>query len=416
MAQRESPTAVRGGTAEGREETPISHPIEGYSLVALTPDEALGDEGLCRDWGTLMRLGHPLNRVFASPTLYEHRRLTAPAPEDRVFVIRDGQGRAIGICPIVSWRLSIPFQVRKRVLAGIPLKAAAVYGGAPLVPGDPALFRLLFEGMLEELSWCDCIFFPSLPVDSDVCRYLYDEENHGGRFFLDPRRLQPREWLYHELGESREELLKGKKGTTRYQLRRRVKKLRELGGGALECVRVETEDQVDAFYESALVVAKQSWQDEGLGRRLEETALYRESLLSLARLGCLRAYLLNCGGRPCSFVIGYQYEDVLHVEQTAYSSEFAPYSPGSVLYYLMLEDLHQHRRPTLVNHGVGATLHKRLFTNRSTLDTTVHLFRPTIRNRLRRLSHEWFNSGLGLAKRLLKKGPGAPVEEGAGDE
>jgi CelD/BcsL family acetyltransferase involved in cellulose biosynthesis len=416
MAQRAHLPEARDSATECPHGTPVSRAIEGYALYALTSDQALASKGLRRDWESLMSLAHPLNRVYASPTLYEHRHLTAPAPEDRVFVIRDGQGQTVGVCPIVFWRLSMSFQIRKRVLARIPLKAATVYGGAPLVPGDPALFRQLFEGMLEELSWCDCIFVLSLPVDSDACRYFYGEENRSCRYILDPRRLQPWEWLYHELGESREELLKGKKGTTRYQLRRRVKKLRELGGGTLECTRVETEDQVDAFYESALTVAKQSWQDEWLGRRLEETALYRENLLSLARLGCLRAYLLKCGGRPCSFVIGYQYLDVLHVEQTAYSSEFAAFSPGSVLYYLMLEDLHQHRRPTLVNHGMGATPHKRLFTNRSTLDTTVYLFRPTIRNRLGRLSHELFDAGLNFAKRLMKKGPSAPVEAVEGDE
>ena len=384
-----------------------------HSLALLTPEEALGDAGLRREWESLMSLGHPLNRVYASPTLYEHQCRIAPLPENRVAVLRDGHGKVIGVCPIVLWRLTMPFQVRRSVLGKILLKAATILSGEPLVPADPALFRLLFDGLLEGLPWCDCIYINSMPVDCFTCHFLYGKGHRDGRYFVHPRRLEAREWLYHELGESREELLKGKKGTTRYQLRRRVKKLPELGGGALECIRVETEDQVDAFYESALSVAEQSWQDERLGRRLEETALYRESLLSLARLGCLRTYLLKCGGRPCSFVIGYQYEDVLHVEQTAYSREFAPFSPGSVLYYLMLEDLHQHRRPILVNHGVGVNPNKRLFTNRSTLDTSVYLFRPTIRNRLRCGSHSLFHAGLNLAKRLLSRRKPAAVE---GDE
>src|SRR5262249_25386017 len=106
---------------------------------------------------------------------------------------------------------------------------------------------------------------------------------------------------------------------------------------------------------------------------------------------------------PCSFCITYQYQDVLHVEQTAYSEEFARFSPGSVLFYMMMDDLHQYRRPRVVNYGVGVNPHKRLFTNRSTLDTSAYLFRPTLRNRFNCLGHGLFYAGLKLAKRIMRK-------------
>ncbi len=378
-----------------------------YTLEVLTPDQALGDAGFRQDWESLVSLAHPLNAVFTSPTLYEHRRQTAPAPEDRVFVIRDGEGRTVGVCPIVFWKVSIPFQVRKRRLGSIELKAATVSGGEPLVPEDPALFRLLFDGILDRLPWCDCVFFSSLPVESFTTRFLYSRDNRSRKCFVDPRRLEPREWIYLELepGNSVASFLEGKQKRTRNTLKRRVRKLREHGAGALECQRVEQEDEIDAFYASALSVAERSWQFHNLGRCLEETALYRDNLKSLAKLGCLRAYLLKCGGQPCAFVIGCQRGDVLQFEQTAYADDYSAFSPGTVLYYLMLEDLYQHRRPSLVNHGVGVTPHKRLFTNRSTFDTTVYLFRRTTRNRLRRLSRELFQTGLALAKRLMQKKP-----------
>ena len=200
----------------------------------------------------------------------------------------------------------------------------------------------------------------------------------------------PREWIYLELDESLESFLAQKQKKTRNSLRRRVKKLSEKGGGTLECIRVENEDQVDEFYRDAYAIAEKSWQFQSLGRRLEETALYRENLHRLARIGCLRAYLLKCGGRPAAFVIGYQYQDVLQFEQTGFAPEFSAYSPGTVLFYLMMQDLYRHRRPSFVNHGTGVTPHKRLFSNRASLDTRVFLFRPTLRNRIRCLSHGLF--------------------------
>jgi CelD/BcsL family acetyltransferase involved in cellulose biosynthesis len=376
-----------------------------YTLEVLTPDQALGDAGLRQDWEALVTLAHPLNSVFTSPTLCEHRSQIALTPEDRVFVIRDGAGRTVGVCPIVFWKVSIPFQIRKRSLGSIELKSATVSGGEPLVTRDPALFRLLLDGILDQLPWCDCVLFPSLPVESFTARFLYSRENRSRKCFVDPRRLEAREWIYLELepGDSPASFLETKQKRTRNTLKRRVRKLREHGAGALQCQRVEREGEVDAFYAAALSVAERSWQFHNLGRCLEETALYRDNLKSLARLGCLRAYLLKCAEQPCAFVIGCQRGDVLQFEQTAYAADYSAFSPGTVLYYLLLEDLYQHRRPSLVNHGVGVTPHKRLFTNRSTFDTTVYLFRRTMRNRLRRLSREVFQTGLALAKRLMQK-------------
>ena len=110
-------------------------------------------------------------------------------------------------------------------------------------------------------------------------------------------------------------------------------------------------------------------------------------------------------------MIGYQYDAVLQFQQTAYASEFATFSPGTVLYYLLLEDLYHHRRPDHVNHGVGVTPHKRLFTNRQSLDTTVYLFRPTLANRLKLASHELYCSSVRLAKGWLGKEQESPVAD-----
>ena len=109
------------------------------------------------------------------------------------------------------------------------------------------------------------------------------------------------------------------------------------------------------------------------------------------------------------FVIGYQYEDVLQFEQTAYLPEFAVYSPGTVLYYLVMQDLYRHRRPRFVNHGTGVTPHKQLFSNRTSPDACLYLFRPTFRNRIRCFSHRlfyrryqsWPNAGSGDRDRSL---------------
>jgi len=347
-------------------------------------------------WESLVHLGNPLNGAFLGPSPFETHAKVSPHEGNRVVMIRDGDGKVIGVCPVVHWKLEMPFQVRRRIFGKLKLEAATVLSGELLLPHDPELFRLLFEGLLREMSWCDCIYFNSIPADCDTTRFIYGKEGRTGRYFVYPRRLQPREWIYLELEESFERFLQGKHKRTRNTWKRRVKKLRELGGGVLECDRIENEDQVGAFYEAAYWVAEKSWQFRNLGRALEETALYRESLRDFACQGCLRAYLLRCGETPCAFVIGLQDNDVLQFEQTAYSGDFAIQSPGTVLYYMLMEDVYRHRRPKFLNHGTGVTPHKRLFTNQNSLDTAIHLFRPTLRNRLRAASHGMFYLGLEL--------------------
>jgi hypothetical protein len=368
----------------------------------LTPAEAFSDPALLERWESLMDLLHPLQRVFASPVIYEHSCRQDSLGHNRVAVIRDSDGAVIGICPIVSWRLEMPFTVRKRVLAKFLVRAATVLSCQPLIPDDPALFHLLFKGLLEKLDWCDCIYIDSMPLDCPTSRYVFSTQGPKRPYLIYPSPPVPREWIYLEMDLGLESFLAQKQKRTRNTLKRRVKKLTEKGG-TLECIRVENEDQVDEFYQDAFAIAEKSWQFQNLGRRLDETALYRENLQHLAQIGCLRAYLLKCGGRPAAFVIGYQYEDVLQFEQTAYDPGLSVYSPGTVLYYLMMQDLYLHRRPSFVNHGTGITPHKRLFSNRASLDTQAFLFRPTLRNRFRCLSHGLFYKGLKLAKRIAGK-------------
>jgi Acetyltransferase (GNAT) domain len=385
------------------------------SMTLLLPEDALGDPEVRGEWESLLCVGNPLTRMFRSPTLYEHQTRLDPLAENRVAVLRDVNGRIVGICPIVMWKVALSLAFRKRVLGTKVVKAATILGGEPLLADDPTLFGFLIDRLFEGLPWCDCIYMNSIPVESFTCKMIYADDHKRSAYFVHPRRLESRGWLYLELGTGMDAFLKAKQANTRYQLKRRVKKLREHGAGSLECLRVETEDQVDAFYESAVSVAENSWQYKNLGQCLEQTALYRDSLRSIARLGCLRAYLLKCGSRPCAFLIAYQYQDTLLIEQSAYSQDFTHFAPGTVLYFLMLEDLYQHRPPRLVNHGVGVSEHKRLFSNRESVDTSVHLFRSTIRNRLLCTAHTLFNSALGIARLLLAKRP-SPSRESEENE
>ena len=268
-----------------------------HLLSLLTPAEVFSDPPLIKRWESLMELVEPVRRAVASPAIFEHQCLRDTLGHNRVAVIRDADGIVVGICPIVSWRLQMPLTIRKRLLAKFMVRAATVLSCEPLVPDDPAMFELLFKSLLDQLDWCDCLYFDSLPLESPTCRFLFTNHIPDVSYLVYPARPVPREWIYLELGGSFESFLAEKQKRTRNTFKRRVKKLSERGGGSLECIRVEREDQVDEFYHQAYAIAEKSWQFQNLGLNHEETELYYDRLMHLAQIGCLRAYLLKCGGR-----------------------------------------------------------------------------------------------------------------------
>jgi hypothetical protein len=73
------------------------------------------------------------------------------------------------------------------------------------------------------------------------------------------------------------------------------------------------------------------------------------------------------------------------------------------LHYLVFEDLFRHDQPWAFNFGVGDAVHKRRFSNRESVDTSVSLLRRTPGNRVRSASHALFVSGKHLTRWVLRR-------------
>jgi CelD/BcsL family acetyltransferase involved in cellulose biosynthesis len=277
-------------------------------------------------------------------------------------------------------------------------------GSEPLLPRSPALYRRLFDGIFEDLPQCQCIFSENIPTESFAWDYLRGEGSRSRRYFSYLWRLEETKWHLIDLREGFDQYLGAMTAKTRRNLRRQVRVLREHGGGRLECRRVEAEDQVEAFLEAAERVRARSWK----GRRLtkwisaDESALVGPELKGLARAKILRSYLLECGGEPCAFSVNYQFDGVFTGKLTCFDEALGRLSPGTVLLYLLLEDLFARDRPELFNMGHGSAPYKERFGNQTAKQGCLYLFRRNLANRLRHMSLVTFQSGVRLAKRLLK--------------
>jgi CelD/BcsL family acetyltransferase involved in cellulose biosynthesis len=137
------------------------------------------------------------------------------------------------------------------------------------------------------------------------------------------------------------------------------------------------------------------------GWRIENTRAECQKLVQLAQAGVLRSYFLRCGDEACAYVKGFQYNDIYYYNQTGFDERFAQFSPGTVLLYLLLEDLFQHRRPGRVNLYPGEWSYKELFATQCPTEMRVLVLRRTLAHRLQIACHAGFRRSIGVAKQWL---------------
>jgi hypothetical protein len=368
-------------------------------LSVLTAEEALGDPGLVAAWRARLGDVHRANRLLASPEWFESRRLASPGPAIRVAVLRDRGGEPLGMSPMILRPVPLQYYIARRVFGATRPNAAVILGSEPLLPRSPAIYRRFFDEIFEALPGCLAVYFDAMPAESFAWSCLRGDGRRSGRYFSYLSRGEIRDWWLVDLEGTFDSYLGRMKGESRYKLRRSVRELRKHCGGRLDIRRFDSVDDVGVFVESARRVWDRTWQ-----HRIPEieTALIGPSLSELARSGMLRSYLLESGGVPLAYVVGYQYEGTFIYAECGYDEDHARYSPGTVLLYLLLEDLYAHDRPDLLNFGVGYAPYKQRFSNHTTHDGSLYLFRKTPANRMRHASHWAFHSGVRLAKRLLK--------------
>jgi len=168
----------------------------------------------------------------------------------------------------------------------------------------------------------------------------------------------------------------------------------------MEVRRFAHPSQVPEFVEQSLKVWGHSWKEQIVGGTSETRRRWEQSLGDLAERGILRAYMLDCGGQPYAFAVGYQHDGVYHYVEPGYDARFSSFAPGIVLLMLLMEDLINFNRPRVLDFGADDLEFKRLFSNESVEDAQVVLFRNTAANCLRWIMHSVFRRGIRFARQI----------------
>jgi len=377
----------------------LMHPP--YTIDVQDARVALQDRDFVAAWDQLVAQQPYATRLFASPDWVSHLDQKREGAV-RVWRIHDQSGELVGVVPIQLGTFSLRFSAFERVFLCKRLSTAQILGSTPNLPADPDIFRELMEGIFADWPDCESVYGDAVSTDSGFWQLLNSDMNRlsGYRSYIVNG---PRPWHTLEMPPSFDDYMMGMNAKSRSNLRRSVRRFKEFADGRLELSRCTTQQDVESFLRGAVEVSRQTWQHRVLGTRIRDDPHEIEVFKDLASRGLLRCYLLNVGDKPCAFVVGYQHYGVFCYDEVGFDEGLAQYSPGKVLLFLIVEDLHAENRPDVLNFGVGDATYKRRFGTSVSSDASCLLLPRTARNGALLWSHSLFTRAVRFAKKVIRR-------------
>ena len=336
------------------------------------------------------------------------------------FLLSNG-GRTGGLVPYVLQSYPLPCRIGDVRLFNAPLRRMRLLHEAGYWPDSPTACQALLSEIAETVrtgsanghgaSVVDVVCATGVPVDSGLARAL----TTGGV----PRQFRvysPTPPVRHQrilLPDSFEAYLAGLSPKSRATLRRKVRKLLgepasagTSGGRTVQAassdtrsngiVRVTNQKDVPWLVARMSQISRKTYQYNLLGLGVRDAEQLVHDATVAAQRGWLRSYVLVLGGRAVAFMHGMQFPGPVSYNpgggtydyiDVGHDPDFSAQSPGTVLQYLVIQDLCGHNRPAVFDFGPGDAVHKERFANESYLETDFYLFRSTSRAVWARSAH-----------------------------
>lgn len=136
------------------------------------------------------------------------------------------------------------------------------------------------------------------------------------------------------------------------------------------------------FHREAHAISQQTYQSRLLKAGLPGTSSFVEHMQALASAGRARGYLLKDAGKSIAFAwCSLNPDGRLSYEVVGYLPEWAPWSPGTILLYRILEHGFATQQFKLLDFGPGEAQYKSVFATDRVQYADVFFFRDTLKHR-----------------------------------
>lgn len=174
---------------------------------------------------------------------------------------------------------------------------------------------------------------------------------------------------------------------SRSTLKRKVKKFSKHCAEGIEFRSYKDADELNIFYGLARKVSCKTYQENILDSGLPESVEFQQKMLSLARENKVRAYLLFDSNKPIAYLYLTAHEDTLLYNHLGYDPEYAKWSVGSVLHWLVLESLFAEGQFAFLDFTQGEGQQKKTFSTGSILCSNIFVLKRSFFNMLLLSSH-----------------------------
>jgi CelD/BcsL family acetyltransferase involved in cellulose biosynthesis len=207
---------------------------------------------------------------------------------------------------------------------------------------------------------------------------------------------------YAALDHSFETWLAGLSAKSRSTLKRKVRRLAERSGGALDLRLYRHPAEIDEFHRHARAVSATTYQERLLDAGLPDGEAALAWMRALASDDRLRGWVLFLDGRPVSYLYAPAEGDTLIYSHLGYDPAYADLSPGTVLQYEAIRQLREEGRFARFDFTEGEGQHKLQFGTGSVECLDLLLLRDTFANKATGHLLNGFDRAVAAAKRAVR--------------
>jgi len=285
----------------------------------------------------------------------------------------------VGMAPLASYRHQVKWQLRLRrrrwTVLSFEIEAIEFVGDRLLVVDQPDARQALLQGVLDACRPFAITRFRYLHVGAEPWRSITSKAGRSiGRWAWKLNRAVS---LEIRVRPSFEEYARTVSKKARHNFRREVRVLSGAAGTPLTLRTFTEVSEVPELLAAAGRVFENSWHARHGATRIGPGPKAEERLRWLASRGWLRAYVLSKGDEPIAFILGRKYRQTFTAHRAAFALSWSRYSPGKVLWWLAIEEMHNSKAIERINFGMGDWEYKRVLATDTREVSNVWLIKPS---------------------------------------
>ncbi len=286
--------------------------------------------------------------------------------------------KIVAVAPLLPERRPFKLELGLLKLASFKLRRHKVLGSGIVFAAQAnqaECLKFLTQSLLQEKGRFDLLIVDEL-ADKSALR---TNSKSLSPYVVKPVNTASETVRQLIMPESYDALMATYSGKKRSEQRRRARQMKKHFEDDMELKRITEPEQVKDFIRATQHIYDNSWKKGVLGTSPAFSETDISYIEQLAAKGWLRSYLLIGKGEPIAYFANFVYRNNCFLEDLGYDNRFKRQGPGSVMIFLIIQDMYEHETPKMMDFGYGDNTYKRIFSNTSHLANESYIVkRPGI--------------------------------------